>query len=103
LQLPFGVTLLTGLVILALLALWAVHRSRVPGNRDVGAGWTAGTAFALLFVLVVAACELQPLILDDRFHEIDHIGGSPAVPHATMTSGSIRSCRHMIRTMEADD
>lgn len=63
----FGITLHVMLVIGVLLAVWAFWRSFSGRYRDVGAGWTLVTSAALLALLIVAFCELQPAALDGMF------------------------------------
>jgi len=45
------------------LAIWALHRSRLPGRPDVGSPGMLIAAIGLVIVSVVALCELQPYVL----------------------------------------
>jgi hypothetical protein len=68
----FGHTAIAAVVIVVLLAVWAVLRSFRLGSRDVGAGWTWVSALTLCILPLVAACELQPLVLAGMFQLADY-------------------------------
>lgn len=63
----FGITLHLALFIAGLLAFWALARVLSSRLRDVGTGWTAISATALLGLLFSFFCELQPVALDAMF------------------------------------
>jgi hypothetical protein len=71
----FGLTLNALLAFVIMLALWALWRSTPRGRNISDIGFGARSFGALLVaILVVAFCELQPLLLDGMFklaHSLD--------------------------------
>ncbi|MBI4275545.1 MAG: patatin-like phospholipase family protein [Rhizobiales bacterium] len=63
----FGITLHVMMLIVVLLALWALWRSIIGQYRDVATGWTFVSRVALLAVIFSAFCEFQPVALEGMF------------------------------------
>lgn len=65
----FGLTLIALYLFGLLLLAWALWRSLELSGwaAEIGSRWTRGCAVVLVSLLIIAFCELQPLILDGVF------------------------------------
>src|SRR6266702_4889551 len=73
----FGATLIVLCVFGLLLLIWGLWRSlEISGwEAEIGSPWTLVSAIVLILLLVIAFCELQPLVLDGIFKSAAHQGG----------------------------
>jgi predicted acylesterase/phospholipase RssA len=76
----FGLTLIVVYGLALLLLIWGLWRSfELSGwAGEIGSRWTVLSALVLLVLLVVAFCELQPLVLDGIFRSANKQGGFAA-------------------------
>jgi hypothetical protein len=65
----FAATLIVLCAFGILLLIWGLWRSleRSGWAGEIGSPWTSVSALVLIFLLIIAFCELQPLILDGIF------------------------------------
>jgi hypothetical protein len=73
----FGATLILLYVFGLLLLIWGLWRSlEISGwEAEIGSPWTLVSAIVLILLLLIAFCELQPLVLDGIFKSAAHQGG----------------------------
>ena len=73
----FGATLIALCVFGLLLLIWGLWRSlEISGwEAEIGSPWTLASAIVLILLLVIAFCELQPLVLDGIFKSAADKGG----------------------------
>ena len=65
----FGLSLIVLYLFVLLLLVWALWRSlEISGwAAEIGSPWTLVSALVLIVLIVIAFCELQPLVLDGIF------------------------------------
>ena len=73
----FAATLTVLCAFVSLLLIWALWRSleRSGWAAEIGSPWTVASALVMMLLLIVAFCELQPLILDGIFRSANQQGG----------------------------
>ena len=73
----FGATLILLYVFGLLLLIWGLWRSLEISDweAEIGSPWTLVSAIVLILLLLIAFCELQPLVLDGIFKSAAHQGG----------------------------
>src|SRR6266511_3710441 len=73
----FGLSLIVLYLFVLLLLVWALWRSlEVSGwAAEIGSPWTLVSALVLIVLIVIAFCELQPLVLDGIFRSANRQGG----------------------------
>jgi patatin-like phospholipase len=73
----FGATLIVLCLFGLLLLVWALWRSlEISGwAAEIGSPWTLLSAVVLMILIVIAFCELQPLVLDGIFKSANRQGG----------------------------
>src|SRR5262249_10699423 len=73
----FGATLILLYVFGLLLLIWGLGRPlEISGwEAEIGSPWTLVSAIVLILLLLIAFCELQPLVLDGIFKSAAHQGG----------------------------
>jgi Patatin-like phospholipase len=76
----FGATEIALCVFVVLLLVWGLWRSlQISGwAAEIGSPWTSVCAVILMVLLVIAFCELQPLVLDGVFTSANKQGGISA-------------------------
>ena len=73
----FGLSLIVLYLFVLLLLVWALWRSlEISGwAAEIGSPWTLVSALVLIVLIVIAFCELQPLVLDGIFRSANRQGG----------------------------
>src|SRR6266511_3852008 len=73
----FGLSLIVLYLFVLLLLVWALWRSlEISGwAAEIGSPWTLVSALVLIVLIVIAFCELQPLVLDGIFRSANGQGG----------------------------
>jgi Patatin-like phospholipase len=73
----FGASLIVLCLFGLLLLVWALWRSlEISGwAAEIGSPWTLLSALVLIALIVIAFCELQPLVLDGIFKSANRQGG----------------------------
>jgi predicted acylesterase/phospholipase RssA len=73
----FGATLIALYVFALLLLAWGLWRSLELSGwaAEIGSPWTLVCAIVLIVLLIIAFCELQPLVLDGVFKSANKEGG----------------------------
>jgi len=76
----FGVSLIVLNLFGLLLLVWVLWRSlEISGYAtEIGSPWTLVSAVVIIVLIIIAFCELQPLVLDAIFKFANRQGGIPA-------------------------
>ena len=76
----FGVSLIVLYLFGLLLLVWVLWRSlEISGYAsEVGSPWTSVSAVVIIVLIIIAFCELQPLVLGVMFKSANREGGIPA-------------------------